>query len=88
MNTRNLENFVVTLPPDARSAWEARGIVYVRPTTAGELRPIVEGLDDVPDDMRLYAIHASDGTPMAVLDNRDAAFVTARENEMVPVSVH
>lgn len=88
MNTCNLENFVVSLPPEARLAWEARGIVYVRPTTAGELRPIVEGLEGLPDDKPLFAIHASDGTPMAVLDDRDAAFVTARQNEMVPVSVH
>lgn len=88
MNSRNIQDLAVTLPPEARAAWEARGIVYVRSTTAGELRPIVEGLEDVPDDKTLYAIHAADGTPMAVLDNRDAAFVTARENEMVPVSVH
>lgn len=88
MTSKDFENFAATLPPEARAAWEAHGIVYVRSTTAGELRPIVEGLEDVPDDKTLYAIHAADGTPMAVLDNRDAAFVTARENEMVPVSVH
>jgi hypothetical protein len=35
-----------------------------------------------------YAIHAADGTQMALIANRDLAFAVVRQNEMEPVSVH
>lgn len=35
-----------------------------------------------------YAVHAADGTQMAVIANRDLAFAVVRQNEMEPVSVH
>jgi len=35
-----------------------------------------------------YAVHAADGSPLAVLANRDLAFAAARQNELEPVSVH
>lgn len=76
------------LRPEALAAWNARKLVYVRSVTAAELSTMVNGLDDVPGDTMLYTVHASDGTPMAVLDNREAAFLAARQHEMEPVSVH
>ena len=35
-----------------------------------------------------YAIHAADGTQMAVVASRDLAFAVIRQNDMEPVSVH
>ncbi len=35
-----------------------------------------------------FAIHAADGTEMAVLDDRDVAFAAVRQNDMEPKSVH
>ena len=35
-----------------------------------------------------YAIHAADGTQMALIANRDLAFAVVRQNELEPVSVH
>jgi hypothetical protein len=35
-----------------------------------------------------YAIHAADGTQMAVIADRDIAFAVVRQNELEPVSVH
>ena len=35
-----------------------------------------------------FAVHAADGTRIAVLANRDLAFVMVRQNDMEPVSVH
>jgi hypothetical protein len=35
-----------------------------------------------------YAIHAADGTPMAVADDRDVAVAAIREHEMLPTLVH
>jgi hypothetical protein len=35
-----------------------------------------------------FAIHAADGTPMAVADNRDVAVAAVMQHEMLPLSVH
>ena len=35
-----------------------------------------------------YAIHAADGTPMAVADDLDVAVAAIRQHEMLPTSVH
>lgn len=35
-----------------------------------------------------YAIHAADGTQLAIVASRDLAFATVRQHDMNPVSVH
>ncbi|HET8728143.1 MAG TPA: DUF1150 family protein [Alphaproteobacteria bacterium] len=35
-----------------------------------------------------FAVHAADGTPLAVLATRDLAFAVVRQNDMEPVSAH
>ncbi|MFQ5985441.1 MAG: DUF1150 family protein [Alphaproteobacteria bacterium] len=35
-----------------------------------------------------YAIHAADGTVLAVVPDREVAFAAARQNGLEPVSVH
>jgi hypothetical protein len=42
----------------------------------------------VVDGTAGYAIHAADGTQIALTGNRDIAFVVVRQNELEPVSVH
>jgi hypothetical protein len=42
----------------------------------------------VVEDEVAYAVHAADGTPVAVFADRDVAFAAVRQNDMEPVSVH
>ena len=35
-----------------------------------------------------FAVHAADGTQMAIIPDRDLAFAVVRQNDMEPVSVH
>lgn len=42
----------------------------------------------VVDGTAGYAIHAADGTQMALIGDRDIAFAVVRQNELEPVSVH
>ena len=46
------------------------------------VKPVVE------DGTEVFAVHAADGTRMAVIPNRDLAFAVVRQNDMEPVSVH
>ena len=49
-------------------------LAYVKPV-------LVEG-------SRAYAIHAADGSPMAVTEDREVAIAAIRQHEMVPAMVH
>jgi hypothetical protein len=42
----------------------------------------------VVDDTAGYAVHAADGTQIALLSDRDVAFATVRQHDLEPLSVH
>lgn len=68
-------------------------LVYIRAVSA---KDILSDLSDPAEDLDLsldpnailYAVHAADGSRLAVLDDRNAAFAAARGHELKPVSVH
>lgn len=64
----------------------AGNIVYIR-------RVAMETLPDevrrqVPGAEALYAVHGVDGERLALVKDRNTAFLLARQNELTPVSVH
>jgi hypothetical protein len=40
------------------------------------------------DGAEAFAVHAADGTQIAVMGDRDVAFAVVRQHDMEPVSVH
>ena len=53
------------------------------------------GMEDVAyvkqiviDGTDAFAVHAANGTQIAVMANRDVAFAVVRQHDMEPVSVH
>ena len=42
----------------------------------------------VVDGAAAYAVHAADGTQIAVLADRDVALATVRQHDLEPLSVH
>jgi hypothetical protein len=40
------------------------------------------------NDTVAFAIHAADGTQVALMPSRDIAMATVRQNELEPLSVH
>lgn len=61
-------------------------IVYVRPVSVAdlpdEIRQHAIGLDTI------YAVHDASGERLALVKDRQLAFIVARQNDMAPVSVH
>lgn len=65
---------------------DERRIVYVRPIP----------VKDLPDDLRahapsqamVYAVHDADGQRLALVGDRQLAFILARQNDLAPVNVH
>lgn len=66
---------------------EPRGerIVYIRAVPVAELPEPARA--QAPGES-VYAIHDADGNRLALVADRDLAFVVARQHEMTPVSVH
>jgi hypothetical protein len=64
--------------------------VYVREVDVAELKGsgVIPIDAPIPAKQKFFALHAADGRRVAILDNRDLAFVAAREHELEPVSVH
>lgn len=63
-------------------------VAYIKslsPDQAKNLFPAVEGL---PSGIRLFALHAADGTPIALTDSHQAALSHARDGELSIASIH
>ena len=60
--------------------------VYVRRVTMDSLPAEVR--EQAPDADALYAVHGIDGERLALVRERNLAFMLARQNELNPVSVH
>jgi len=61
-------------------------IVYVRPVAVADLPEEIR--DQVVGVSTLYAVHAPDGSRLALVRDRHTAFVLARQNDFAPVSAH
>lgn len=68
-------------------------IEEIRHMSAHELA--LFGLQDVAyikrvlvNDATAYAVHAADGTQIAVMPDRNVAFATVRQHDLEPLSVH
>ena len=60
--------------------------VYVRSINVDELPD--EVLDQTDGITELYAVYSADGERLALVKERELAFVLARQNDMSPVTVH
>lgn len=63
-----------TMSPEEFARLGVTKLAYVKPVT-------VNGTEG-------FAIHAADGTPMAIADNRETALAAIVQHEMVPALVH
>ena len=61
-------------------------IVYVRPVSTAILpKDVREELGNIDE---VYALHSAAGERLALVAERDMAFVLARQNDLSPVAVH
>lgn len=65
---------------------ENNRIVYVKEVAVADLP---EDLRDAAGDAdKLYAVHDAEGQQLALVSDRNLAFVLARQNDYAPVAVH
>lgn len=63
-------------------------VAYIKELTSDEARRMFPAIDGLPKGIDLYALHAADGTPIALTDSRQAAVSHAMGDELEIASVH
>ena len=61
-------------------------IVYIRAVDVEDLP--AEARDVAAGQEQVYAVHAPNGERLALVRDRNMAFVLARQNDFAPVTVH
>lgn len=77
-----------TMSQEALLALGVQKIVYIRETRLEELDEELQAQITVEEGEVLFGVFDADGSPLAVLNDRDAAFAGARQYNFEPVSVH
>ncbi|MBK5958968.1 hypothetical protein CCR97_12220 [Rhodoplanes elegans] len=63
-------------------------IAYVKPIRSEDLPALFPQAPQVAPGLRLFALHAADGTPIMITDTREAAVANAWSHELEAMSVH
>ncbi|MBY0532479.1 MAG: DUF1150 domain-containing protein [Xanthobacteraceae bacterium] len=76
------------LTPEAFAVLGGGQVAYVREIKSEEVKTLFPQAPLMAPGMKLFSLHAADGTPIIVTDSREAALANAREHELDTVSVH
>lgn len=63
-------------------------VAYIRVMTADEAREMFPAIEGLPGGINLFALHAADGTPLALTDSHQAAVGHAMGDELEIASLH
>jgi hypothetical protein len=65
-----------------------REIAYVRSICSEDAHTLFPQVPEIEPGLKLFALHAADGTPIMLTDSREAAIATAISQQLEIVSVH
>jgi hypothetical protein len=83
MNTR-----VPTISPEALAHLGDGEIAYVKSIRSEDVATLFPQAPQIEPGVKLFALHAADGTPIMLTDTREAAVANAWSHELETVSVH
>lgn len=63
-------------------------IAYIKPIRSEDVSRLFPEAPELAPGMRLFALHAADGTPIMVTDSRESAVANAWNQELEMVSLH
>jgi len=63
-------------------------VAYIKQLSAKEAGRMFPAIAGIPKGIPLFALHAADGTPLALTDSRNAAINQAMEDDLSVASVH
>ena len=63
-------------------------LAYVKAINSEDVAHLFPQAPKIEPGIKLFALHAADGTPIMLTDTREAAVANAWSHELEPVSVH
>lgn len=64
-------------------------VAYIRKLTSDEAVQLFPAArEEIPEGINLFAVHAADGTPIALTDSHSAALAHVMEDDLEAVAVH
>ncbi len=87
--TNNQTNTTTSMiSPEALALLGGGKIAYVKAVRSEDVPTLFPQAPQLEPGMRLFALHAADGTPIMLTDSREAAVASAGSQELETVSVH
>jgi len=74
--------------PEALAHLGEGHIAYVKQIRSEDVPGLFPQAPSIAPGLKLFALHAADGTPIMLTDSREAAVANAWSQELEPVSVH
>lgn len=63
-------------------------VAYIKTLTSDEAQRMFPAVRELPSGINLYALHAADGTPIALTDTKQAALSHAMDGELLIAAIH
>jgi hypothetical protein len=77
-----------SVSPEAQAALGEGQLAYVKQIRSEDVPGLFPQAPRIAPGLKLFALHAADGTPIMLTDSREAAIANAWSNELQAVSVH
>ena len=77
-----------SVTPEALAHLGEGHIAYVKQVRSEDVPDLFPQAPKIALGLKLFALHAADGTPIMLTDSREAAIANAWSNELQAVSVH
>ena len=90
-NSRDSQKPELPAPPMSMRELAQLGdgkVAYIKVMTHDEAKELFPAVENLPEGIDLYSLHAADGTPLILTDSRQAAIGHALGDELEIASVH
>ena len=78
----------IEISPEALAHLGDGEIAYVKTIRSEDVHALFPQVPDIQPGLKLFALHAADGTPIMLTDSREAAIANAASQQLETVSVH
>jgi hypothetical protein len=78
----------VAISPEALAHLGDGQIAYVKTIRSEDVPALFPQVPEIQPGLKLFALHAADGTPILLTDSREAAIANAMSQQLEMVSVH
>jgi len=78
----------IEISPEALAHLGDGQIAYVKTIRSEDVHTLFPQVPDIQPGLKLFALHAADGTPIMLTDSREAAIANAMSQQLETVSVH